>query len=292
MASCGADLQANASLTILLDGKSFTLPTINLDDPIYNIPPSTGPVFDPIPQLTIEDLTTGTVEGNGTFDTIMKAITAHLKLEYEQNRITGNEYTKAYIALVTAALSTGTQFLLGKQNAYWQAVLVQAQAQIAQVELVKARVDMATAKTNLIAMQYQALTAEAGYGLTKIKIATEDASFCLVTAQKSQIDYTIANLLPKQVLLLQEQIEVQRAQTMDTRSTGGAAIAGVIGKQKELYTQQITSYKRDSENKFLKFYTDAWITQKTIDEGLLPPNNFTNASVDALLNTAKANLAM
>ncbi|MBQ5153795.1 hypothetical protein EGM85_11085, partial [Macrococcus caseolyticus] len=60
-------------------------------------------------------------------------------------------------------------------------------------------------------------------------------------------------------------------------------------KQKELYTQQITSYQRDAEVKAAKLFTDAWITQKTIDEGLTPPNGFTNASVDDVLSTVKRN---
>jgi hypothetical protein len=38
-----------------------------------------------------------------------------------------------------------------------------------------------------------------------------------------------------------------------------------------------------------KIFSDAWITMKTIDEGLVPPNGFTNASLDTVLTALKTN---
>ncbi|MNT93606.1 hypothetical protein D3C72_2351200 [compost metagenome] len=83
-------------------------------------------------------------------------------------------------------------------------------------------------------------------------------------------------------------MEAQRGQTLDLRSDG-ATVTGVMGQQKVLYAQQVTSYQRDAEVKAAKLFTDAWITQKTMDEGLLPPDGFTNASVDTILTALKAN---
>ena len=60
-----------------------------------------------------------------------------------------------------------------------------------------------------------------------------------------------------------------------------------MGKQVDLYSQQITSYQRDGEVKTAKLFTDAWITMKTMDEGLLPPTNFQNTSLDAILGDLK-----
>ena len=92
----------------------------------------------------------------------------------------------------------------------------------------------------------------------------------------------------KQVILVSEQGEAQRAQTLDTR-LDGATVTGLLGKQKELYSQQITSYKRDAEVKAGKLWIDAWITMKTIDEGLLPPDQFTNIEINEVLATLKTN---
>ncbi len=237
----------------------------------------TGATYQPATKIATSDLTTGVVGGTGVFDLLMTSLVAHLKVEYAANRISGAEYTKAYIGVVAAALEMSSQFLLGKEQAYWQALI-----------------------------------AEANYALTKLKISSEDATYGNLLVQKDSIvagtalsgaqkdntiaqgvgiAYTNANILPLQKNLLQEQIEVQRAQTLDTR-VDGATITGTLGKQKSLYTQQITSYKNDSELKATKIFSDAWITQKTIDEGVLAPSQFTNTNIDAVLTQIRTNLGI
>jgi hypothetical protein len=280
MSSCGAELEANSLLTALLAGKSFPIPTVDLADPNFSIPSATGDLFADIEKLTNDDLTTRTVGGTGTFDALMAGFDAHLKREYDDNRITGEQYAKAYVELTTAAMGNAVQFLLGRDQAYWQAITAQIQAQLAQVQMVTARVELQTAKANLQAISYQALTSEAAYGLGKMKIATEEITYCAGT-------FNLENILPEQQKLVSEQAEAQRAQTLDTRSDG-LPVAGSVGKQKDLYDQQIEAYDRDGQVKAGKLFVDAWITQKTIDEGTLPPTNFNNASLDTILASIKA----
>ena len=285
----GADELANTLLVSLTAGKDFTVPEIDLSDPIFNQPDSTGPLYVDVEKLTVDDLTTGIVGGTGAFDKLMVSLVNHLKVEYAANRISGAEYTKAYIGVVTAALQTASQFLLAKDQAYWQALLAQAQARTAEIETVKARYELETARVMLVRTQFEAATAEANYGLTKMKISTEDATYSNLIKQGEGLDFTNTNILPKQETLLTEQAEVQRSQTLDTR-TDGTTVAGSVGKQKALYDQQITSYKRDAETKAVKIYADSWITQKTIDEGLLAPDQFTNANFNSILTALRTNL--
>jgi len=447
--SCGADTTANTLLISLMGDKSLDLPDVDLNDDLFKIPDGTGDLYDGIDKLTNEDLTTRVVGGSGVFDALMDGMSKHLKVEYEQNRITGEQYTKAYISGVGGALQTGASFLLGRDQAYWAAINAQMQARLAEVQIVLARVSIETAKFQLAEAKMRALIAEAEYGLTKIKIASEDQNFCLLKEQTKSAEYnnekilpaqwdgmklenatrtynnanilpaqlagmvaenatrtytnanilpaqrdglvadnasktytnanilpaqrdglvadnvsktytndfilpkqseglgldndakeytnnfilvgqydgvildnatktftndfmlpkqlelvtgqvegveidnetktfTLEEILPAQHNLLLEQIEVQRAQTLDTR-TNGAVIVGSVGKQKDLYTQQIISYQRDAEVKAAKLFTDAWITQKTIDESLLPPGAFRNDSINAMLRNIKAN---
>ena len=308
--SCGADTNANTLLTSLLQGKSFDLPAVDLNDSKYVVPDGTGDLYNPPAKLTNEDLTTRVVEGSGVFDALMAGIAAHLRKEFDQNRITGQQYTEAFVAAATGAMSTATQFLLGRDQAYWQAITAQLQARALEVGVITARVQLETAKAQLATARTQALTAEAEFGLTKMKIATEDQAYCLALVQTQTAEYNLEKILPEQwdglkldndtktyqntqILprqkdLLLEQIEVQRAQTLDTR-TNGATIKGSVGKQKDLYTQQIISYQRDAEVKAAKLFTDAWITQKTIDEGLLAPGAFRNDSVNVILRNIKKN---
>lgn len=273
--SCSAEVEANRLLEELTKGDDFTLPDIDMSGPEWDIPGGDGsPIFGAITKITNESLTTREVGGSGTFDALMESAHNHLKAEFKANRITGGEYTKAYIAMMESCMSNAVQFLLGRDQAYWAAALAQIQA-------VTARVTLATSKAQYVLAKIQALSAKSEYALTKLKIATESETYCAALFNASQ-------MLPQQLKLITEQTESQRAQTLDTR-TDGAVVKGSVGKQKELYSQQITSYQRDAEVKASKLFTDAWITQKTIDEGLNPPNGFTNASIDTILTKLKSN---
>lgn len=294
--SCGAELEANQLLTALLQGENFELPEVDMSGTDWDLPGGiNNPVLGEIPRLTNDDLTTKTVDGTGTFDYLMKSVSVHLQAEFKANRITGAEYVKAYIELASAAMGNATQFLVQRDAAFYQAALVQMQ-------ILNQRAALAIAKAQFINMKYEALTAKSVYGVNKLRLSNESVAYC--TAQ-----YNLNNMLPQQLLLLKEQtknaaaqvgvtneqiklvmeqMQQTRAQTLDYRSDGNEVV-GLIGKQKNLYTQQISSYQRDAEVKAAKLFTDAWITQKTIDEGLSPPSNFTNSSLDSVLATVKAN---
>lgn len=273
--SCSAEVEANRLLEELTKGDDFTLPDVDMTGPEWDIPGGDdSPIFGAIDKISNESLTTREVGGSGTFDALMESAHNHLKAEFKANRITGGEYTKAYIAMMESCMSNAVQFLLGRDQAYWAAAMAQIQA-------VTARVQLATSKAQFVLAKIQALSAKSDYALTKMKIATESETYCAALFNANQ-------MLPQQLKLLTEQTEAQRAQTLDTRSDG-ATVTGSVGKQKELYSQQITSYQRDAEVKASKLFTDAWITQKTIDEGLNPPNGFTNASIDTILTKLKSN---
>ena len=260
MPTYGGDTNANLLMPSLLDGEHIPIPEINFDDPSFNLPNDlNSDLYKSITRLANVDVTTGVSGGSGTFDVMMCGFKAHLREEYDAGRISGAEYTKAFIALTESAMSNAVQFLMGRDSTFWSAVIAQSQA-------ITARVQLETAKVQYAQVLLEALNAKANYALTKLKLATEDVSFAVG----------------------QEQLQVQRAQTLDTR-TDSLPVAGVLGKQKDLYTQQITSYQRDAEIKAAKLWTDAWTVQKTIDEGLLPPDNFTNAEINPILDTIKAN---
>lgn len=70
-------------------------------------------LLTPLKKLTSEGL-----DGNGTFDVLMRSVKLHLKEEYDAQRITGNEYTTVYLGALTAVLQTSIQFLLNEQQAH------------------------------------------------------------------------------------------------------------------------------------------------------------------------------
>lgn len=214
-------------MTVDISSAQFQVPVSASSNPV-------SPLYAPVKTVDVTTLTSGATDGTGIFDKLMQGVAAQLQGEFEAGRITGGDYTKAYIELTQAALANSVQFALGSQQAFWSAQTAQIQAMTGMIQVETAR-------------------------------------------------YTYQNILPMQASLVTEQANAQRGQTSDTR-LDGTSIAGVMGTQKSLYGQQIISYQRDAECKAAKFFTDAWITQKTIDDGLVPPNGFTNTTVNTVLN--------
>lgn len=344
---------SNDLFTGLTADLSVTIPSIDLTNSLLQIPTSlTDEMYQHISGPENVDLTTRTVGGAGIFDALMASTSAHLKAEFDKGRITGAEYTKAYIELTQASMTSAVAFALGKQQAFWT-------AQQAQIAAISSRVQLEMVKVNLAKLRIETETSEAQYAQAKIQLALTSAQLEHVTseiallgsqkigqddqnailaynlstvlpgqvaltssqklgqdAQNSTAAYNLSTVLPSQVALntnqaalltsqtaltgsqksmvdaqiqlVAEQKEVQRAQTLDTR-TDGATITGAVGQQKALYAQQIISYKRDAEVKAAKLVTDAWTVQKTVDDALTPPDAFTNSSVDTVMTAIKTN---
>lgn len=259
MARHDIEVAANAIFELLVGAENATLPVINLFDELHSIPwDEEHAVYKPVEKINAALITEKKVNGNGIFDTFMSAFDVHLQREFQAGRITGAEYSKVYTTLSQAAMAHAVQFALGQDAAFWAAAKAQAEA--------------ITARTNNEIARLQAMLARANYALTKAKLSTEDSAY-------GNSEYQVANILPAQKELLDEQKEAQRAQTMNTRSDGVTVVAGLLGTQKSLYSQQITSYKEDVKVKAAKVFMDAWITQLTIDDATPPskyfaPSNF------------------
>lgn len=379
------------------------------------IPPKdANPLYDPVEQISIDDLTTATVDGTAAFDQLMKSVKLHIDEQFDKHRINGDQFAKMYIELTTAAMSTASQIVLGRDTARWQAVLIQSQARRAEIEAVQAAVSLETAKAQhaLVLMNVvnadaewrrirtstelteeqiasvisaraleasQKLMVEAQTVLVNEQVTSEEKKQEMLDAQiaveterlnhiKAEVDLLEDNLLTEgakrlnltaqtategarklhteaetslvsanvttettkrahltaqtamveaqtlseavnrsltssqkllvdsqtlseaskrlmvleQIKLVGEQYESTRAQTLNTRSDA-AAVSGILGKQKDLYTQQIKSYELDGQYKAVKMLSDAWVTQKTVDEGLTAPTVFANDAVNTVM---------
>lgn len=274
---CSGDTQAQNIFDFLKDDLSIDYPVIDFDDPSFNLPSQTGnPLYDPVAAVTIGELTDRTINGAGVFDALMQTINLHINEQYKNQRINGSAYAEAYISLVQAALGASTQFLLGKDQAYWQAIQTQMQARRAEIESVTAALQLETSKVGYALALAQSMGQEATYALTKMKIATEDATYC--------------NLL-EQGKILEEQYQAARAQTSETRSDS-LPITGLLGSQIALYKQQKITYEREVEYKIAKMMMDQWVAQKSIDEGLSAPSQFVNSEIDEVFTKLRLNAAM
>jgi len=147
------------------------------------------------------------------------------------------------------------------------------------------------AQTGLIKEQWESQRAQTlntrTDGLTVVAglLGKQKESIALdVDTKQFNLDQT----MPIQLDLVKEQREAERSKTLNTR-TDGTTVVGSVGKQKDLYTQQIDSFVKDAQYKTAKMYLDSWITQRTIDEGYPLPDALTNANITTVLNRNRTN---
>lgn len=241
------DIRSKELLSSVTEGLDFNIPNVDFDDSAFDIPDSLANALQNTPeQLTIDTLTECVVDGNGCFDKVMTALKAHLNLEYEAGRITGAEYTKAYIASMQGALQFSVQYLLGKDNAFFQALGTQASA-------LRANIDAYTAKVQLAIAQAQAHQMKAQYATTVLQLSATEEQKELVEAQ--------TEVQKQQKGLLLEQTEQAHAQVSDTRLDGSSPVSGYTGNQNKLLKQQVEAFKHDAIVKGSKIFTDSFATQ-------------------------------
>lgn len=261
MATNGGDVLASELMAALLTGEDVNIPTIDFSGSEYSIPGDiNSAAYDVLVRLSDSDLTTGAINGTGAFDKLMVGVAAQLQREYDAGRITGVEYTKAYIALTGSALSSSLQYLLSRDAAYWQAVQAQAAS-------VTARVQLATAKIQNAAAKLEAMTTKANYALTKLKLSVTDVEYgtgmynlenllpvqlATANAQKLSIDkansisdYNLTTVLPSQVAMTNAQKLGQDKQT----ETADYTLINLLPKQVDLLDEQIAGAVKDTEAK-------------------------------------------
>lgn len=276
--SCGISTEVNELMSQLAGSFNSTLPTFNPDDPAYKLPGGLdNDIYKTTEPVTNAALTEKMIDGKGTFDIIAASIAVHLEGEFNANRISGGEYTKAYIALMESALNNSVQFLLQRDQAKWQALTAQLGAITAQLQLEEM-------KNRVMLTRIQVQNASVEHALLKTRLASEGNTYCIGK-------FNLEQMLPQQLILSKEQTEAARAQTLDTR-TDGTTVAGSVGKQGLLYSQQITSYKRNDEFRYVNMLANTWVAQKTIDEALLAPTNMQNSAIDTALGSVKTNLGI
>lgn len=215
----------------------LTLPPLALSTD-FTMPPL--PDLPTVAPLTLADWTSQVVDGTGVLDGLMKTITAHLETQFAKQRITGADYAKVYLGSVQTAMQFSLQFLLGRdraalENAQLAEAVKLAQAQTvkaqAEIELVKAQIQQAQMAT--AELQLKAYTARNQYASSKMELVL---GFKGILEQEAKAE------------LVTEQIETQRAQTLNTRRDG-AAVTGVLGAETQLKTAQLAVVHEEEDEK-------------------------------------------
>lgn len=239
--------------------------------------------------VEFEEITTGCIHGDGVFDQLMKATKAHLKEEYDAQRIRGSEYSQVYLGSLQSAMSQSIQWQLGAEIAKNQALLIEKQIE-------------GQEKQNLLLEEQRALIiaqtaqVEAQTAMTQqqtINLATELDNMVkqgiILDTQGAQAVYTLDELMPAQLAktetetnILNQKLITEEAQTKDTTTQG--AVTGLIGKQKELYGKQADGFDRDAEQKATRLITDTWGIAVSSDlDGDAVPSEVSKSKIDEVV---------
>ena len=106
--------------------------------------------------LDVKNITTGTIDGTGTFDVLMQTVFLHLQREYASGRITGDMYAKAYIEIMNNTLAQATQYVVAAFQATANDDLVAAQ-----IRKINKDIELVTEQIELI--DYQGISEQAKY---------------------------------------------------------------------------------------------------------------------------------
>jgi len=178
----------------------------------------------------------------------MRNVSLHLKEEWNNNRLKGSDYSKVYSGALDVTMQQAIAFVLGKQQADKQAELLAAQTALAVEQTI------GVTKDNLIKdKQLEKLDEEIALLVQQIVNAKEAETL----AQKQQVK------IDAETALINQKTKSEIAQILDL--VDGAAVTGVIGKQKELYAKQRDGFERDAEQKLAKLMTDTWNVRTSSD---------------------------
>ena len=196
--------------------------------------------------ITLATLTEARVDGNGAFDTLMRAMSGHLEREFADNRLRGADYANVYLNALTPVLQNAVVFLLQKDEAAYKAQLVEAQVRLTETQIKLAEAELAREVLNKELLQAQ---------IRKIDrdILSSDKSDAVLVAQATQAAAQTAQIqaetlnVTKQGLLITAQTDQSTAQAANIRAETQNLTkqAQLIDKQIETQTQQILNLKAE-----------------------------------------------
>lgn len=136
--------------------------------------------------ITLANITEGTLEGAGAFDTLMRANKLHLENEFQAGRIKGTEYASVYLGSLESVMRTSMEFLLQREKVALEAELVGEQIVLAKIEAQKAQAELAILQANLPKVAKEMLQIDA-------QILQINAQTALTNQQKSSFGRRTVN---------------------------------------------------------------------------------------------------
>lgn len=246
--------------------------------------------------LDITKLTECTLEGSGVLDKLLHTARVHLQDEFQQGRITGKEYSNAYIAIYDRMVQSAIAYALAAEKAPYEIAQLEAQTtlieeQRKQVEeetryRLPAEIQQIQAQTALTTQQKSNLKAD---GLNIPKQGELIDAQVIATLREGDLKEKQVLLAEKEILLRDKEISLKEQQLLLTTEELRlkAEEIEVAKAQVELYAQKVITEKAqvdssvvgagsviDTNNKLLNAQADAYEKEQVIKAVKLAMDTF------------------
>ena len=251
--------------------------------------------------LDITKLTECTLEGSGVLDKLLYTARVHLQDEFQQGRITGKEYSNAYIAIYDRMVQSAIAYTLAAEKAPYEIAQLEAQTALteeqrkqveeetryrlpAEIQQIQAQTALTTQqKANLeadrlnipkqgelIDAQVIATLREGALKEKQILLAEKDA---LLRDKELSIKEQQLLIAAQELLLKAEEIEVAKSQAklyaqkvITEKAQVDSSVVGtgsVIDTNNKLLKAQADAYEKEQVIKAVKLAMDTFITGYT-----------------------------
>lgn len=205
--------------------------------------------------LTFTEVTNGDPAGSGSFDTIMKSISAHLEREYLANRIRDDDYATVYLGSLQAALAQSVQFTISKEQMLQSFEMNEEQKALIRQQILTEKGQVEDVAFGIIGLQQDNLAKELALKDKELlerdsrkalidqqilteKGSVEDITTGLIGLQQAAL--TKDNLLKdSQKAMVDQQIISEQGQTQNITT-------GLIGLQQTVASKQIDKLVQDT----------------------------------------------
>lgn len=223
--------------------------------------------------MQLEDLTSGTVDGSGVFDVLIKAVKSHLKEEFSAGRIKNSDYANVYVGSLTAVLQQSVGY-------YTQQVLGNSQVAKTDSDILLNTEQIEVAKEQVLIAKQEVLLKTKDQELKQAEIDIAKAKAINIPKEGTLLDKQ-ATKLDSEKGLLDQKVFTEKAQTSGSLDKVGLTwqlknssdpeyVGGVMGRQMTLYATQADGFQRDAEQKVAKLMLDTWNIRRSTDSATVP----------------------
>lgn len=148
-----------------------------------------------ITPFDISELTSGTLEGTGVLDVLLKTVNAHLADQFKKERIRGTEYASAFVELYQACMTNAVGFVMSRHKLPFELANLENEGKLIDAQI----------------RQIDTLLTKVPHEIDSIKAGTDQT-----LAQTEQIELVTSQRIPAEILNLTKQGELIDQQILES----------------------------------------------------------------------------